>query len=107
MAYDIEDFEVGDEIKYIHECDDHEEATVITDGNFMINGYYHIVSVDKRGGGLLLDIGTNEDEEVIEWWVPASCVQLLKIPEPRPKYWKVIRKIQQMDKRRKEQGYAY
>lgn len=107
MDYDIDDFEIGDEVKYISKCEDHETAANITDDNFMIGGYYKILSVSRSDNTVLLDIGSDYDDNIIEWWVPIKHLKPTKIVEPRSKYYKVIRKIQQMDRKRKELGYVY
>lgn len=107
MSYEIEDFEVGDEVKYVSECSDHDTVADLTDDNFMVGGYYKVIGIHRAANQVLLDAGSNIVEEVIEWWVDIKHVIPTKIVEPRPKYYKVIRKIQQMDRKRKEQGYAY
>ncbi len=107
MDYDIEDFEVGEEVKYVSECIDHDEAANLTDDNFMIGGYYKILCVTRSDNQVLLDIGSDYNDDPIEWWVNIRHLKPTKIVEPRSKYYKVIRKIQQMDRKRKEQGYVY
>ena len=107
MSYDIEDFEVGDEIKYISKCYDHETAENITDGNFMVGGYYKVVGINRIDDQVLLDAGSDLDDNILEWWVDIRHVIPTKEIEVKGKYWKVIRKIKQMDRVRKEKGYAF
>lgn len=108
MIYDIDDFEEGDEVQYISECMDHDECQDRSDYNLFVGGHYTIVAVDIRNNQVLLEIGEDRWGDDLNWWVHIEHVKPLKdIGDKTHPYYKVIRKIKQMDKKRKEKGYAF
>lgn len=109
MGYDIDDFLKGDLVKYISECHDHDEALDrYSIDDFYEGGYYTILDVDIRGNNVLLDLGEDDWGDEMSWWVHIDHLQPTKdVGDKNHPYYKVIRKIKQMDLRRKEKGYAF
>lgn len=108
MIYDIDDFVPGDEIQYISECSDHDEAQDRSEYRLFVGGLYDVLAVDIRNNQVLLYIGEDEWGDDVNWWVNIEHVKPLKdVGDKTHPHYKVIRKIKQMDTRRKEKGYAF
>ncbi len=88
---------VGDVVQYIHECSDHYAAP----DSLQVGNWYVVTDIGSDDNSVLLRVNDHYD-----WWVSEDCVAT-KEEVQGLKYYKVIRKIKQMDARRKEQGYAF
>ena len=111
MSYDIDDFKIGDLVKYISECHDHEDALERwSDCDFYVGGQYIIRDIVSTATQhqILLDLGEDDWGDEMCWWVSINHLQPIKeLGDRSNPYWKVIRKIKQMDLKRKERGYAF
>lgn len=81
-------FKIGMRVKYIKECHDHHSNS---DG-LVLNEIYTINDYDGRSIHLA----------EVSWWVDQDCVILFD----NPREW-ICRKVREMNKRRKELGYAF
>lgn len=112
MSYDIDDFKIGDLVKYISECHDHEDALerYSHDDGFYVGGYYTILDMVSSATQhqVLLDLGEDDWGDEMSWWVSIDHLQPTKeLGDRTSPYWKVIRKIKQMELKRKQAGYAF
>lgn len=90
----LHDFKVGDLVEYISKCSDHGVSWL------KLNNVYKIHTIDNSGNKTILL--TNPDGHG-QWWVNPRHLS----PIGAGPHDKIIRKIKQMESRRKANGYAF
>jgi hypothetical protein len=84
-------FNVGDIVRYVVPCSDHRHSPLVLDEVYVVSRIDGLSILLKNNGRLL-------------WWVLAESI----IPdEENYKATLVIRKIKQIDERRKAMGYEF
>lgn len=99
-------FEIGDEVMYNSYCEyEHNEwlypkksiGKVITTDSDMFS---------EHGGAIQVRWTRDNGDKNFSWWVSAESIKLVS-KEELGKYGSVIRKMNSINERRKEKGYAY
>ena len=99
-------FEIGDEVMYNSYCEyEHNEwlypkqsvgKVIETDSDMF----------SEHGGAIKVRWTRDNGDKNFSWWVSAESIKLVS-KEELGKYGSVIRKMNSINERRKEKGYAY
>ena len=99
-------FETGDEVMYNSYCEyEHNELLCPK------KSIGRVVDIDsdmfrEHGGAIKVRWTKHEGDTNFSWWVSANSIRLSS-SEELGKYGSVITKINSLNERRKEKGYAY
>ena len=99
-------FEIGDEVMYNSYCEyEHNELLCPK------KSIGRVIETDpdmfsEHGGAIQVRWTKHEGDTNFRWWVSAESIKLVS-KEELGKYGKIITKINSLNERRKEKGYAY
>lgn len=99
-------FEIGDEVMYNSYCKyEHTKLLCPKKSVGKVIGTAPDM-FSEHGGAILVRWTKHEGDTNFKWWVSAESIKLVS-KEELGKYGNVIRKMNSINERRKEKGYAY